>query len=269
MSLLNNPKVRAYLKRKYGAAAGGGPPTSSPLTLVQNGTVYIPMGFAARLRVYARDDAGIVRDSDAGAFESSDNGIFRVVSVVDVRDALDATVVAYWEVLLAAVSVGTATLSEYVDAEEGNSQNESVVPVTDTLTVVVHNIATELVAYFTEEGGGSEMQVQDIGGGTFFMRLPSNKNATLRVEGRVGKAIVPLSNVVFDSRGSSNFHFVATSDPSIVTLVTDAQTILDGFGITADGDPSPNTANLSLDVTLAINSPIATTLVEYYALEPR
>lgn len=271
MSLLNHPKIRAYRKRKYQGVASGTPPESTPLTLVQNGTVYIPMGFAARLRVYARDEAGTDLNSDAGAFESSNTGIFRVVSVVGGPDIDVDGFPDYWEVLLAAVSVGTATLSEYVDAECGRATNESVVPVTDSLTVVVHHIATEIVAFYTEEDGGSEMEVQEIAADTFVINLPINKNATFRVEGRVGKAIVPLSNIVFNDGGSSNFHVVATADPAVVTIVTDAIFLGgDPLVITADGNPNPDvTASLSLTVTVKVSQTAPTNLVEFYSIEPR
>lgn len=222
------------------------------------------MGFAARVRVYPRDDDGTGQHTDAGAFESSNTGIFRVISTVLQDDSINP----YWEVLLAAVSVGTATLLEYVDAEN-HSGNESVVPVTESLTVVVHNIATEIVSYYTEEGGGSELLVPDIGGGTFKIRIPLNKNATFRVEGRTGKAIVPLSNVTFSDGGSTHFHVVATSDPNTVTIVSDAQFGGEPLTITADGDPSPNAASLSLEVIVEVTGNIATNLVEFYSLEPR
>lgn len=270
MSLLNNPKIRALLKRKYQGVASGGPPIASPPALVQNDTVYIPMGFAANLVVEGRVQAGDLGDLDAATFESSDTSIFIVGRVAPIELNPYNNTWTAWEAQLVPRAVGTATLTITADVETQNEPyNMSVVPITDTLTVVVYRVATQLVFYFTEQGSTDELPAND-GAGNPYLQIPKNKTATLRVEGQDDAGnVVPLSSVVFDSMGSGNYHFVATSDPNTYTVVPDGPAGGSPATVSADGDPSPSASNLSTLLDIEISEPAtATTLVESYSLTP-
>lgn len=258
-----HPVIARILRRKLGGGVpSGAPPIAPPATDVAGDTIYIPMGFAARVNVSGRDANEALRDIENTKAVSSNPGVFRVVYGQTPEQSLPEDVV-----LLYPVTVGTATLTITSDADPSAPE----VPLSDTITVVTYRVATQLVFYYTEAGSTNELPIPIVAGSPVLDLAVNSGGATIRVEGRDEAGyIVPLTNPAFDNGGSGVFHFTSTTtpDPYRAVLVIDSVGG-SGFNVTADGDPSPNVAPLELFCAVNINDlTIATHLTETVSLEP-
>lgn len=250
-----HPVIARRLRRKFGGGVpSGAPPIPGPPLDLGN-TLYVQMGFRAVINVYGRDGNETVRDIESTTFASSDTSVFNV------RYDSDAD---YGYVI--PVSVGTGTLTIKSDAAAANEQ-EPVVPITDTITVITYRVATRLVFYYTEAGSTDELLVPVLAG-TTILQLPTNTTCTIRVEGQDDDGnVVPLSNVVFGVSGAG-ISIAATADPNAVT-VTPLTNDISSVDVTADGDPSPATASLFAQCLIGTHLFLrATHLTETYSIEP-
>lgn len=234
--------------------------TTPVAAAIASDTVWIPLGFYAVVVVAGRDATETERTIESVKGVSSNESVFTL-------PALTPFVVPAGSLYLDSVSVGTGTLTITADAAAANEQIPDV-PITDTLTVVVYRVATQLVVYFTEAGSTNELRVPVIAG-FVTLQLPINTTATIRVEGQdAAGTVVPLTTVAFQMQGGEA-HLVATADPAIVTLVPDTNGS-GTFKVTADGDPSPGAASLSVICSVSLHSFLRPThLTETYSVAPK
>jgi hypothetical protein len=218
-------------------------------------TIYLPINKVARVVMVGRDNTETIQPIDAERFESSDLGVFTVAFERDTGIAV-----------LTPVEAGTATLQMDADAIADNvNEADRVLPLTDTLTIIVYRIATEIRLYYEVAGtttGEVSAKPSDV------IRVPSTAaSARIRVEGVDARGrVVPLSNVVFDDTSATRYSLAPTDPPDPqARILTPLSNGSDSLPITADGDPSPDAAALFLFPMVSITT-IATHLTETYSL---
>lgn len=238
------------------------PALTPPLEL--GDTLYLQMGYRARINV-AGIGGGVLQDIEDVTASSSDPGIF---VVEDPTEAAAIPAPPADVVVIRAVSPGTATLTIRADAEPATPD----VPLTDTVTIIVYRVATQLVLYYTESGSTDELlaPLNVLGNPEFF--VPFNTTFTLRVEGQDREDnVVELSNIVwFENSVSFRFDDTVPPDPYRKVLVPEDNATERAFTITADGDPSPAATTLTMEgrVNISTDDLLATILTETYSIEP-